>query len=229
MKKAIYKITNLINGKIYIGQSVHPNKRFWEHCNHAENNIDNYPIHNAIRKYGKENFLMEILEWIEDYDRREMELIKTYNSLAPNGYNIIEGGHSPILIGEDNPRNTVPNDIIQLIINDLKENKKSDREIAQKYGLTDKIIADINHGYTHRIEGQNYPIRIKKGRQVLTEQEADEIKNLLLNSSLTFTEIANIFSTTKTNISQINNGRNFKRDKDIYPIREIPVKINQYI
>ena len=226
MKTAIYKITNLINGKIYIGQSVHPDKRWWEHNQRAKTNSDNYPIHLAIQKYGQENFSFEILEWTEDYDNRERELIKEFNSLSPNGYNILEGGHSPILCGEENPRNKVKNQDLPLIIQDLKDNKLSDREIAKKYQLTDKIIADINHGYTHKLNNENYPIRIKKGRQYLTEKQADEIKNLLLSSSLSFSEIAALYNTTKNNISQINNGRSFKRQKDIYPIRTKSSRVN---
>lgn len=228
MKKAIYKITNLINGKCYIGQSVHPDKRFWQHCNNAKNQKDNYPIHKAIHKYGESNFSFEILEWTEDYDNRERELIQYYNSLSPNGYNVAEGGPNPVMIGENNFKNKVPTNIIPSIINDLKQNIMSDREIAKKYNLTDKIIADINHGYAHRMDEQIYPIRIKKGLQKLTEEEANGIKNDLLNSTLTFTEIAEKFKTTKNNVSQINQGRNFRRDKDIYPIRTTPVKINQF-
>jgi len=59
-------------------------------------------------------------------------MIKKYNSLIPNGYNITEGGENCcVLRGEDNPRNTVPNNIISLIIQDLKNNKLTDRAIAK--------------------------------------------------------------------------------------------------
>jgi hypothetical protein len=40
--------------------------------------------------------------------------------LSPNGYNIIDGGHSPIMIGEDHPRNTVSNNNVLNIIHELK-------------------------------------------------------------------------------------------------------------
>jgi len=113
------------------------------------------------------------LEWSEDYDNRERELIKQYNSLSPNGYNILEGGPTPIMYGENHPRNRVKDNDLILIIQDLKANILSDREIAYKYNLTDKIIADINHGYSHKIEGETYPIRIKHGRQKLTEDQAN--------------------------------------------------------
>ena len=208
MIKALYKITNLINNKVYIGQTVHPEKRWWEHCNKAKTGYDNYPIHLAINKYGKENFCFEILEWSDDYDNRERELIEQFNSLSPNGYNLIAGGPSPIMYGD-----------LYLIIQDLKDNILSDREIAIKYNLTDKIIADINHGYTHVVEGETYPLRIKKGRQKLTEEQANEIKELLKTTNLSYQTIANRYNVTKGNIYQINRGTNFYREKDSYPIR----------
>ena len=163
MIKAIYKITNLINNKIYIGQTVHPNKRWKEHQQRAKTHYDNYPIHLAINKYGAKNFSFEILEWTEQYDDEEARLIKEYNSISPNGYNLIEGGHSPIMLGEGHPRNTISNQNVLNIIQALKENKLSDRELALQYDVSDKIISDINHGYSHKQENETYPIRIKKG------------------------------------------------------------------
>lgn len=219
MEKAIYKITNLQNNKIYIGQTIHPDKRWWEHCQRARTHTDQYPIHLAISKYGPDNFKMEILEWTEDFDEREKYWIKTLNTLVPNGYNVVERGPSPILKGEAHPRNFVKDKDLPLIIQDLKENKLTDRTIAKKYNLTDKIIADINHGYSHVIEGEKYPIRIKKGSQKLTEEQANEIKNLLRTTKLSYQAIADIYHVTKGNIYQINKGMSFKRDKDTYPIR----------
>lgn len=226
MIKAIYKITNLVNNKIYIGQTVHPNKRWWEHQQKAKTHYDDYPIHLAINKYGVKNFSFEILEWTEDYNNEEARLIKEYNSISPNGYNLIEGGHSPIMIGECHPKNTVSNNTVENIIQELKNNVLSDRDIAIKYGVTDKIVADINHGYAHKKENENYPIRIKKGRQYLSEEQVKEIKELLINSQFSFTEIAEQYGTTKVNISQINNGRSFNRFEWQYPLRKVPVRPN---
>lgn len=226
MIKAIYKITNLINNKIYIGQTVHPEKRWWEHQQRAKTHYDNYPIHLAINKYGAENFSFEILEWTEQFDDEEERLIKEYNSLSPNGYNLIEGGYSPIMKGENHPRNTISNKDVLIIIQALKENKLSDRELAIQYDVSDKVIADINHGYSHRQENEIYPIRIKKGRQYLSEEQVKEIKELLINSQFSFTEIAEQYNTTKINISQINNGRSFNRFGWTYPLRAKPVRAN---
>lgn len=68
MLKSIYKITNTINQKVYIGQSIHPIQRFSEHCYNDTDSL----IHRAIKKYGKENFQFEIIEPdIENYNERE--------------------------------------------------------------------------------------------------------------------------------------------------------------
>lgn len=227
MVKAIYKITNLINGKVYIGQSVRPKVRFQEHWNNAKNKRDNYPIHNAMRKYGKENFQMEILEWTEEYDQREKDWINFYNSLFPNGYNLIEGGHSPIMLGENNPRNSITEDILERIIEDLK-NDCSIVQIAQKYNVSTKVVGDINCGKSHKQKNLTYPIRNKVGLQKLTAEEADKIKSLLEFSDLSYGEIVKQFPVTKGNISQINNGRSFKDQWREYPIRKVPVKKNQF-
>lgn len=80
----IYKITNRLNGKSYIGQSIHCGKRLDEHCKGELQFIDN-----AIQVDGIENFTFEILKetdkdnlsYWEDY------YIIKYNTMFPNGYN----------------------------------------------------------------------------------------------------------------------------------------------
>ena len=54
----IYKITNLINDKKYVGQSIHIDRRWKEHIYQNRNSA----IHQAIEKYGIENFIFEIIE-----------------------------------------------------------------------------------------------------------------------------------------------------------------------
>lgn len=124
------------------------------------------------------------------------------------------------MYGEDNPRNITPNDVIPLIIQDLKENKLSDRQIAKKYNLTNKIIADINHGYSHKQENEKYPIRIKKGLQKLTLEQVNDIKKTLETSMISYQELANMYNVSKGTIANINKGLTFKEDR-IYPIRSI--------
>lgn len=90
----IYKITNKINGKVYIGQTITPIKnRMYKHYSQARNGKNITGIDAAIKKYGKENFEVEqILECPnEDLDLQEKFYISKYNSFE-NGYNLTIGG-----------------------------------------------------------------------------------------------------------------------------------------
>lgn len=95
----VYKITNKQNGKIYIGitnQGANTN-RWYKHCSDA-NVGSTFPLHNAIRKYGKENFQIEVIEIIENEDfdylkEREIYWIKELDSYNRKiGYNLTLGG-----------------------------------------------------------------------------------------------------------------------------------------
>ena len=96
----IYKITNLVNGKMYIGQSIDIYKRWKEHNNIAFRTTSksyNYPLYKAIRKYGIDNFKFEIIEEcsIEKLNDKEIYYINKYNTCIFNknsfGYNMIFG------------------------------------------------------------------------------------------------------------------------------------------
>lgn len=87
----IYKITNLINNKIYIGQSIQLNKRISEHKRELKNNSHyNNHLQRAYNKYGIENFSFEIIENCTEDELypRENYWITFYNSQNSNsGYN----------------------------------------------------------------------------------------------------------------------------------------------
>jgi group I intron endonuclease len=89
----IYRIKNKINNKVYIGQTSRSiEQRFTEHCN---NNISQSAIANAINKYGRENFEIEMLakaDSQEALDELEIFYINTNSSLTPDGYNLKTGG-----------------------------------------------------------------------------------------------------------------------------------------
>ena len=86
----IYKITNIQNNKVYIGQSIRPvEARFNRHINDALHNILDTHFARAIRKYGKENFILETIDEASNQDelnQKERYWIQFYNSIE-NGYN----------------------------------------------------------------------------------------------------------------------------------------------
>jgi len=90
----IYKITNNINGKIYIGQTILSIfRRFKKHKRDA-NNGSTTVFHNALRKYGNNNFTVEEIGGANsksELNYMEIFYIHKYNSLHPNGYNLALG------------------------------------------------------------------------------------------------------------------------------------------
>ena len=94
----IYKITNNINNKIYIGQTIRDlNARWQEHkkvANQLLNSQSNSPLYQAMRKYGIEHFQIEQLEEVENdaLDARECYWINFYDSYR-QGYNATLGGN----------------------------------------------------------------------------------------------------------------------------------------
>lgn len=89
----IYLIKNIINNKSYIGQTIRPVKaRFMQHIKSGRGLIGR-----AIKKYGMDNFKFEVLYdclSVEDLNNKEIEFIKKFNTIAPNGYNLQGGGNS---------------------------------------------------------------------------------------------------------------------------------------
>lgn len=92
----IYRIVNKINGKCYIGQTIQSLAQRWrEHCCHTS---PCKALHNAIAKYGKENFVIfEIARYdnLQDLNNAEIYFIDYYQSLnIQYGYNLTTGGDS---------------------------------------------------------------------------------------------------------------------------------------
>lgn len=137
----IYKITNKINKKVYVGKTTKTiEERFKKHIQNAKNGVKTH-FYNAIRKYGEENFEIEIIEdgiLNEDIlNEKEKYWIKTLNSQI-DGYNIAEGGNGGASI--------VP-----------KHWSKQHHENYQKY-LTKEIREKISKKYS----GKGNPMYGKK-------------------------------------------------------------------
>ena len=103
MKYVIYKITNLINNKIYIGQTTNVKERFRHHkqAPFRKGSRDyNKPLYRAIRKYGLDNFSFEIIDKsaksIDELNDKEINYIKLFDSIidSGHGYNLESGGNN---------------------------------------------------------------------------------------------------------------------------------------
>lgn len=92
----VYRITNKINGKIYIGLTRETlAKRWYDHCR-ITSRVS--ALKSAIKKYGEDTFSREVLSTYnneEDLVNAEKYYIEYYNCLVPNGYNITIGGEAP--------------------------------------------------------------------------------------------------------------------------------------
>lgn len=152
MTTGIYKIENLINHKVYIGQSIHIEKRWQEHCQPKTHSV----IASAIREYGKDNFSFQILEECkrEELNDRENYYIKKYNSVVPNGYNVCDTTNTQYSTFTLYDKN-----IFYQIITDIKENVLTLKDIAEKYQLSTKTIYRLNKGEVHKLDNEQYPLR----------------------------------------------------------------------
>lgn len=91
----IYSITNRLDGKRYVGQTVQrPERRFTLHRNQARRGHGHY-LHRAMRAHGEEHFVLEVLEQcdVSMLDEREKFWIAELDTFG-NGYNLNEGGNS---------------------------------------------------------------------------------------------------------------------------------------
>lgn len=102
----IYLITNKINNKHYVGQTIRLRKRLLKHLNDSTNNarVEHILLYKAFRKYGIDNFEVSILYQVEYsdtvkqiLDKKEIEYIQEYNSYGDKGYNQTLGGDTGVL------------------------------------------------------------------------------------------------------------------------------------
>jgi len=89
----IYKITNVLNGKCYVGKTekANPEDRFQEHKNDSKRYVDR-PLYRAFNKYGTANFAFDVIEETNNPEEREIYWIKELNSHGSTGYNATLGG-----------------------------------------------------------------------------------------------------------------------------------------
>lgn len=130
----IYKVTNDINEKVYIGQTAFTiEERFAEHCkDRLQDKSKNRPLYNAMNKYGIEHFQIEQIEEcpIDKLSEREIYWIEYYNSYE-NGYNATRGGEGTRTIKDYN------------IIAETYLLLKSKEQTAKKCGCSVSTVSSV--------------------------------------------------------------------------------------
>lgn len=163
----IYKITNVVNGKCYIGQSVDIVRRWRNHRGSYQ--TEDKALYRAMRKYGLENFTFEVLEEcdVAALNERELYWIREYDSYN-NGYNATLlaslSGHKVKLTEED----------VDQIILDLRESALTQGQIAEKFNVGQDTISEINQGRTRLRIGVQYPIRDNRTKKYICPECGQE-------------------------------------------------------
>ena len=203
----VYKITNKINGKIYIGETTRTLEQRWkEHCLHAKNYEYGSLLHAAIRKYGENNFIKEVIEDnIPDDIVLEVETsyIIDYNS---NDHSI---GYNNTLNEKNNVIYIKDEEIIKKIIDLLKNTNMSYKDIGRIMNINTGVIKTISRGIHYRIEGIEYPIRPIHSR--LTTEEVLEIAKYLKYTKLSINRIADLMNCNEKKVWKIDEGKAYSK------------------
>ena len=184
----IYKITNKINNKIYIGQTTkaRPSDRFSQHryaARHLDQKSNTNYLYYSMNKYGVENFTFEIIEEVDNQllNEREQYWISFYNCKAPFGYNMTDGGDGtqgfsrPQSI-EEREKRKISNK--QFYINHPEEREKQSERIKKLWEneeYRNKVTESNKRFYEQHpdmFKGENNPMYGKKH----TEEALDKIR-----------------------------------------------------
>ena len=191
MRGFIYKITNTINGKSYIGQTIQNVKeRFYQHCaTKCSKAVSNMAIHRAIKKYGKSNFTVEVIEEIDsaNLNDRERYWIKYYNSYN-NRYNSTKGGQDGCKSFKDLD--------VESIIKEYNTGK-SLRTLGTIFKVDKQTIKDL-------LVRNNINLRTTRTYKLSQKDREDIIKDLSLG--LSRKEIISKWHISKAYLSQLING-----------------------
>ena len=184
----IYKITNNITNKIYIGQSGRIEGRLNNHKRQAfdvNHKQYNWELYEDIRNYGEENFTFEIVETIDITDIEE----KWIQKYVKEGYDMYNKNLNPKTNSQSQLKKFTDNDI-KAIIKLLKENKISNIKISKQFNCSSSLIDDINNGKKYKQDDEKYPIRDFKAigsnnhNALYTDKEVNKIRQEYVNNDI---------------------------------------------
>lgn len=187
----LYKITNIIDQKVYIGQSVNPKNRWGRHKCDARLKKSKSHLSSALRRYGFDNFLFEIIvqaRSLEDIDDLEIACIQQYQSSnKEHGYNISLGGNGKRMVSEETKKK----------ISLFRTGKKASRETIKRMSQS---MAGKNKGIKNGMFGtpSEHTTCAK-----LTISQAYEIRKEYASGSTFSTKLAKKYGVSKKSILNI--------------------------
>lgn len=193
----IYKITNNINGKVYIGQTIQDVRKRWRrHCAPTSRKS---LIGTALFKYKKENFTFEVIDEtptdVNELNNLEKYYIRQFNTTSPNGYNLTEGGLNYVITDELREK--------------LSKNWHTEKRV--------KVLEDfkkINIGRTVT-EGAKRNMSLAQTGRKHSEETKLKIKNKNLNKDIPIINSLKM-ALSRLNNLELNEGVRFRQDKNQY-------------
>lgn len=189
----VYKITNIVNQKVYIGQSVSIQSRWKEHINSLRRGASRCTLlQRAWNKYGEESFVFEVLELCSPdmLDEIEISYILFYDS-CNNGYNIEQGGNKNKHLSDDTKKK----------IREAHLGKKMSDETIKR--MSEARIGNKNpmYGKTHSSKARLKISKAHKGKPGYKLNDETKEKIRKANTGKTLSE------ETRRKISESTTGR----------------------
>ncbi len=193
-KCGIYKITNIINNKCYVGSAVNLKKRWSDHrCSLNKNIHKNSHLQNSYNKYNKENFIFEIIEIVENKELL-IEREQYYLNILKPEYNICQVAGNCLgikrsakvclniskrmkgkLSGDKHPLTHFTWEIVNEIRSIYKNDNYSYNELAKIYNVKKATIAHIIKNKTWIDHNYQYVCYTKLNRILLSSKIGEKI------------------------------------------------------
>jgi len=217
----IYKITNTVSGKCYVGETTckDPEERWRRHKETIKRGKGCPALRDAVNKYGVDKFTFEVIRECSLEERFDIErdLIKEYNSQVPNGYNILLGG------GEGRPTGLKHKpESIEKIKTALKVFKEANpnhfetyrEKLAESMKKVD-IGAAVKKSEVFQKAREEGKVGAVGWKTMKTDEEREEIKQKISAS------VKEYFSKNESNVVNVEKHRQIMADA-------VGVKIEQY-